>query len=148
MGLFPEADICAQRLGVPVIAYSYPMPAVGGPVLPVNLLYAVMNDNQGHRPLSQQDILDAINRCLATATATRKKLFWTQLLNPVSWVTEIIAYVIRIPFLILRKAGLPASVEESVWGHIMKILFFVLLLLASLRWGLKLSAKDLLQFVK
>jgi hypothetical protein len=148
MDLFPEADASADRLGISVMAYSYSMPGVGGPVLPVNLLYAVINDNQGHEPLSQQEILDTIDRCLATAKAARKRLFWTQLLNPIWWVTGVIAYVIRIPFVILRQAGLPASVEESVWGHITKAVFFVMLLLASLRWGLKLSAKDILQFVK
>lgn len=146
--LYPEANACANALGLNVMAHSYPAPMIGGPVIPVNYLYAAVDPDQGHSRLAERDVLDTINRCLATATATRKKLFWTQLLNPVWWVTEIIAYVLRVPFVILRRAGLPASVEESVWGHVMKVAFFVALVLASLHWGLKLSPKSIMDFVK
>src|SRR5215469_3631734 len=144
VSLYPEANSYANALGLSVTAHNYPPPAVGGPVIPVNLLYGAVDRDAGHSRLPKQTVLDTINRCLATATATRKRLLWSQLLNPVWWATETIAYVLRIPFVILRKAGLPASVEESVWGHVIKVAIFALLVLASLHWRLKLSPKNLI----
>ena|ERR1019366_5097266 len=146
--LFPEVDACVAELGISVTAHSYPAPAVGGPILPVNVLYAAVDPDQGHSTLPRRDVIDMLEHCIATATRLRKKLFWAQVLNPVWWVTEVVAYIIRIPFMVLRKAGLPASVEESIWGHVMKVAIFVLLVLASLHWGLKITAKDILQFIK
>lgn len=146
--LYPLASTSANRMGVPVTGQSFPAPIVGGPVIPVNLLYGAFDRNQGHSQLPQQDVLDGIDRCLAQATTVKKHLFWHQLVNPVWWITEVIAYVLRIPFVILRRAGVPASVEESIWGNIVKAVFLLILILISIRWGLGLSAKDLLSFFK
>ncbi len=146
--LFQEAEICARTLGLSVTAQSYPAPMVGGPVLPVNVLFAAIAPREGHSTIPRQTVLDTINRCLGMAARRRKELFWRQLVNPLWWATEIVAYILRLPFLILRKAGLPAVVEESIWGHVVKVAVFIALLLASLHWGLKLSAKNLLDFVK
>lgn len=146
--LFPEANTCANRLGVAVIAHSYPAPAVGGPVIPLNILYGAVDQDEGHARMPRRQILDTIDRCLATATLLREKLFWTQILNPVWWVTEVVAYVIRVPFLILRRAGLPATVEESVWGHVVKVLILIALIVASVHWGINVSARDLIHLLK
>ena len=146
--LFPEANTSANRLGVSVIAHSYPAPIVGGPVIPVNILYAAVDNNEGHTPIPKQRILDTIDRCLAQAVAVKKQLFKHQLINPVWWVTEIIAYVLRIPFLILRRAGVPAKVEESLWGNIFKVMFFIFMVWLSLRYGLNLTGKDILNWIK
>jgi len=148
MMLYPEANTSAQRLGLGVMAQSYPAPMFGGPVIPVNMLYAAVDQEQGHSRISRDSIMDTINRCLATAAAVKHRLFWRQLVNPVWWIVETIAYVLRIPFMILRRAGVPAQVEESIWGNIVKVFFFVVLVLASVYWGLDISPKDLLNLVK
>src|SRR5215469_3397718 len=83
VSLYPEANSYANALGLSVTAHNYPPPAVGGPVIPVNLLYGAVDRDAGHSRLPKQTVLDTINRCLATATATRKRLLWSQLLNPV-----------------------------------------------------------------
>jgi hypothetical protein len=146
--LFPEANTLANRLGVGVMAHSYPAPAIGGPVVTVNVLYAAVDNNEGHQPLPEQRILDTIDRCLAQAITVKNDLFRHQLINPVWWFTEIVAYVLRIPFLILRRAGVPAKVEESIWGNIFKVLFFLLMVWLSLRYGFNLTAKDILNWIK
>lgn len=114
----------------------------------INLLYGAFDRKQGYGQLPQQDILDGINRCLAQAIAVKKHLFWRQLLNPVWWISEVIAYILRIPFMILRRAGVPANVEESIWGHIVKVGVFIAMILIGLHYGLNLTAKDLLGWIK
>ncbi len=146
--LYPEADVCASWLGVDVTCPSFPAPAVGGPVLSVDLLYAVVDRDQGHSRIPKQRVLDFIDLCLARSIAAKKTLLRHQLINPIWWTIEIIAYILRIPFVILRKAGVPANVEESIWGHIIKILVFVTMILIALHYGLKLSAKDVLNWIK
>jgi hypothetical protein len=148
IGMYPEARMYADMLGVCVSAQSYPAPMIGGPIVHVDFLYAAIDPDQGHARISERQVLDTINLCLATATATRKRRLWGQLLNPVWWIVATIGYLLRIPFLILRSAGLPPKVEESTWGHIMKVLFFAVLVLMSLHWGLKLSPENVLKFFK
>jgi hypothetical protein len=148
MMLLPEAQTSARLLGVAVTATSYPAPMIGGPVLTVDLLYAAVDQYQGHSTISCDVIMDNIVKCLASAQATEKKQFYHQLVNPVWWLTEIIAYVLRIPFLILRRAGVPAKVEESVWGNIFKVAFLLLMIWLSLRYGFNLTAKDILNWIK
>jgi len=148
IALYPEASTSANRMGVPVTGQSFPPPMLGGAVIPINVLYGAFDRKQGYGDMPKQDILDGIHRCLAQAIAVKKALFWRQLVNPVWYITEIIAYILRIPFLILRRAGVPTTVEESIWGHIVKILVFIAMILIGLHFGLNLSAKDVLNWIK
>src|SRR5579872_2335335 len=40
---FPEVDHCATDLGINVYLQSFPAPAIGGAVIPVNVLYSAIN---------------------------------------------------------------------------------------------------------
>lgn len=147
--LYPEASASADEIGVNVIAQNFPPPNIGGgPVIPVNLLLGVVDQDQGYSHLSKQRVLDTVERFLAEATALKRRLLWRQLLNPIWWIIEIVAYVLRIPFLILQRAGVPKTVEESIWGHMVKVVVFVVMILIGLHYGLNLSAKDLLSWIK
>lgn len=148
IALYPEASTSANRMAVPVTGQSFPPPTIGGPIIPINVLYGAFDRRQGYGLMPKQDVLDGINRCLAQAVAVKKTLFWHQLINPIWWVVEVIAYILRIPFMILRRAGVPAKVEESIWGHIVKIVVFIVIVLIGLHYGLNLSAKDVLNWVK
>ena len=53
------------------------------------------------------------------------------------WLIEIAAYIVRIPFLILRKAGLPASVEDNIVSQVAKVILTVALLLLVAYLGLE-----------
>jgi hypothetical protein len=148
VAMFEEANQLAHIMRIPVESRSFPPLARGGPIIPINALYAAFDRRQGYRDVAKQDVLDVINRCLAQATRDKKRMFWRQLMNPLWWAIELMAYVLRIPFLILRRAGLPAKIEESIWGNVIKVLFFLLIVWLSLRFGLNLSAKDILGWLK
>lgn len=146
--LYPIANTFAKRLGIVVSGESYPAPAVGGPVVPINFLYAVIEPDQGHNYISEQAALDRIEVAISMAKALKEEWLWRQALNPVWYLIEVVAYVLRIPFLILRRAGIPERVEESVWGHAIKVIFFIILVVLSARFGFDLKANDILSFFK
>jgi hypothetical protein len=54
-------------------------------------------------------------------------------LNPINWIIFIPAQIIRIPFLILEKAGLPKEIEENILSQIFKVFLLFLLILTSMK---------------
>jgi|SRR5581483_407190 len=145
--LFPKANRYAQQLGVGVIAHSYPAPVVGGPVLPVNLFSCVIDRDQGHSRISKIKILDVIDQSIGTAQHKVDREF-KNVINPIWWLVAAFAYFVRIPFLVLRAAGLPASVEEGLWAHIVKgVITALLLLFLAVKFGLKPTMTDVLRAV-
>jgi hypothetical protein len=134
--ILPEVTTYAHRLGVGVIVHSYPAPVVGGPVLPLNLLGSVVDRRRGHGPISVGMILDKMDECIGAAAFMRRRAFW-RLVVPVFWIVDVPAVVIRIPFLILRAAGVPAKVEENIVSQILKVVIVILLLLVMGYLGLE-----------
>ena len=122
--LFPEVDVLAHELDVDVTWQSYPAPSVGGPIIPVNILLSVIDQNMGHGFLEETQVLDVIDRAIGTAETVKRRTF-RRMMNPLCWPIDVSAFVIRIPFLILRKAGLPASVEENVISQVLKVLIVI-----------------------
>lgn len=131
--MLPDLNNYARRMGLGVTAQSVPPPRVGGAILPVNMLESVIDPNRGHGTIAQDRILDTINYCIGQASLLHRRAFW-RMVCPVYWPIDIIAFIIRLPFLILRRAGLPAKVEENVISQIIKTILTVgiLLLLAYL----------------
>jgi hypothetical protein len=82
---------------------------------------------------------------LFSAQSLQKRLLGRQFLNPFWYVVEAFAYVIRIPFLILKRAGLPAAVEETVWAHFVKAIVLIVILEACTYFGIKVTFGDVLQ---
>lgn len=124
---------------------SYPPPAIGGPVIPVNPLAQVVEQFAGHTRISCQDILDCLDKCIGTAQTLQTRLLWRQFLNPFWYIIEGFAYIVRIPFVILRRAGLPASVEQTVWAHFVKAVFLLVILGACAYFGIRVTVGDVLQ---
>ena len=104
--LYPEVNDIAMRLGVSVVFKTYPAPAIGGPVIPVNVLLSVVDQEMGHKPIEKQMILDMIDRCIGTAEVVKRRSL-KRLLIPWYWLIDVPAIIVRFPFLILRNAGLP-----------------------------------------
>ncbi|MFQ5915920.1 MAG: hypothetical protein ACE5JS_22320 [Nitrospinota bacterium] len=148
---FPEVNSLAARLGVAMMWQSFPPPAVGGPVIPVNLLLSVIDQNMGHGRISEQRILDVIDRCIGTGELAKRRGL-KRLLMPWYWVIDIPAVLVRIPFLILRTAGLPATVEENIISQVIKVILVVGILL-SLGYlgiqvtGIQVTVSDLLKLL-
>lgn len=144
--LLPIVTNDAERLDAPINYTSYPAPAVGGPVIPVNILFCVVDQDMGHRPLSKQEILDAIDRCIGTAKTVRRHAFW-RLILPWYWIIDIPATIARIPFLILRQAGLPPKVEENIISQFIKFLLIISMIATASYFGVKITFPDLLQYI-
>lgn len=145
--MYADVNIYAYKLGIGIQVQSYPAPAVGGPVLPVNILASVVNRNKGHRPISKDTILDKINQCVGAAKSAKHKGFW-RLVLPWYWLIDIPALVLRIPFLILEEAGVPEKVEENIISHILKVIIVILFLLLVGYLGLEKYIPDLVKVLK
>lgn len=144
--LIPSVTNDAERLGADIYYKSFPAPAVGGPVIPVNILQSVVDQDMGHAPLSKQTILDAINRCIGTAMTLRRHAFW-RLILPWYWIIDVPATIARIPFLILRQAGLPPKVEENIISQVIKFLLIMSMIATASYFGVKVTFPDLLQLI-
>lgn len=145
--MFPEVNSLAHELGVAgLTCYSYPAPAVGGPVLPVNLLLSVIDREMGHRTIEVARILDVIHRAIGSAEIVKRRALWRAVV-PLYWPIDIVAFIIRIPFLILRKAGVPPKVEENIVSHIIKAILTAVIVALLAYLGLEKHIGDILRFL-
>ncbi|MCP3675002.1 MAG: hypothetical protein GY829_11110 [Gammaproteobacteria bacterium] len=129
-GIQRAKRICAEN-NISQSFSSYPAPAIGGPIIPVNLFEAILNDD-GHKPMPQQRKVDIINQLIgASEERIRKELY--QIINPLFWINLVIQKLLRIPFWILKTAGFKAeSFEASLAGKILRfteIIFLIGLLI-------------------
>ncbi len=142
--LYPEVNDLAMRLGVSVVFQSYPAPAIGGPVIPVNVLLSVVDQEMGHKPIGKQMILDVIDRCIGTAEVVKRRSL-KRLLIPWYWLIDVPTIIVRFPFLILRNAGLPATVEESIVSQVIKAILVIVILAMGAYFGIQIGVSDLLK---
>jgi len=142
--LYPEVNDLAMNLGVSVVFQSYPAPAIGGPVLPVNVLLSVVDQEMGHKPIETQMILDMIDRCIGTAKVVKRRSL-KRLLIPWYWLIDVPTIIVRFPFLILRNAGLPATVEESIVSQVIKAILVIVILAICAYFGIQIGVSDLLK---
>src|SRR2546425_2496443 len=142
--LYPEVNDIAMRLGVSVVFKTYPAPAIGGPVIPVNVLLSVVDQEMGHKPIEKQMILDMIDRCIGTAEVVKRRSL-KRLLTPWYWLIDVPAIIVRFPFLILRNAGLQATVEERIVFQVFKPFLFIVILAICAYFGIQIAVSDLLK---
>ena len=142
--LYPEVNDLAMNLGVSVVFQSYPAPAIGGPVLPVNVLLTVVDQEMGHKPIETQMILDMIDRCIGTAKVVKRRSL-KRLLIPWYWLIDVPTIIVRFPFLILRNAGLPATVEENIVSQVIKAILVIVILAIGAYFGIQIGVSDLLK---
>ncbi len=117
---------------IPQVFQSYPAPAVGGPIIPVNVFSAILNDD-GHAPMPRQRKLDILNELIGSIEERIRREF-RQLINPLFWLNSLLQVVLRIPFWIFQSAGFKTeSFEESLAGKIL-LLVEMVVLLALLSW--------------
>jgi hypothetical protein len=124
--MVPSVQRLADELEVPTQMIERMPLSAGGGTFTRDILSAPLRPSEGLGLISRQAVLDTLDQCIGAAKAARHAAGW-RLLNPLTWVIELVAFVIRIPFLVLRRAGVPAKVEESVMGHIIKLGFLIAL---------------------
>jgi hypothetical protein len=130
--LLPEVSAYARRVGAPTTALGTGVRsgAVG------NYLLGVFQPDQGMIHISQQEVVDNLDRCDGAARFMRREA-GRQLWYPWTWLVTIVAFVLRLPFAILKGAGLPASIEESAWAGVIKVILLVVLTLLAGYLGIK-----------
>jgi len=80
----------------------------------------------------KEAILDAIRVAITNARILHKKS-WIEVLNPVNWIVLILSWIVRIPFLILRQAGVSSKVEENIISQAIKVLSMIGLIYVFLK---------------
>ena len=145
--LLPLVQRAASYLGVPYTAKSIPPAAIGGVIVPVDLFQSVIDPQQGYEIVDRKHILDTINVAKSLA-AERKRKELVYMLLPWNWIIEICAFIIRIPFLILRRAGLPPKVEENIIAHAIKIVATIILISWLTYKGISLIGIDIVDLIK
>ncbi len=144
--MIPEGDTLAGEMGIDVTVGTLPPPTLGGPILPVNMLRAIIDPRCGHGTISRERIEDTLNLCIGIAQARKRRAKWTTF-NPLWWLIALVAFVLRIPFLILRQAGVPRAVEENILAHLIKTLLMVATIALMAYLGLERYVGELMKAI-
>lgn len=145
--LLYSANTFATSLNAGVTIQQFPPLALGGAVLPMNLLRAVIDPDQGYTRIPHWRALDAIDGCIGAAQYHRRRGLG-RLLNPLCWLVDVPAALVRWPFLIMRKAGVPPSVEENIISQVIKVLLVIAILGASAWFGVRVTLGDIVKLWK
>jgi hypothetical protein len=135
----PTVVRCAAALGLKTAVILRQAPALGGAELPADLFALAISPQflaEYNAPTAW--VIDLVDRCIGAAMDARRAAM-VRLFSPWCWVVDVPSLILRLPFLILRGAGLPPSVEESLIGQVAK----VALLLAAVAVSGYFGAKDL-----
>jgi hypothetical protein len=125
-----------HQLGIPTDLWSYPAPAVGGPVISVNVFEATLND-PSHSGVDKQLIIDTLNRTVGEGDekvcAERRHV-----LNPAWWLWSVASFILRIPFILISTTGLRIEkFEAGAGGIILKVVEAVAIAYVLVKLGLQ-----------
>ncbi len=135
-----EADV----LGISHRLHSYPI--AGGPVVSVDLFDAIVDPNKGYRTIDRKKIIDCVEKAISTARKRQKEALFHSLC-PWNWIIDGCAWVIRLPFVILRRAGLPPKVEENIISQVIKVVCVIIIIAYVAYKGLKIDLGLLLKLI-
>lgn len=141
------AQRAAESLGAPTgWTLHPPVGSARGP-MSVDVFTAVVNPQMIPTPPSRRMILSLINEAVGAAEEARRAAR-NRALSPWWWIVDWPAAALRVPFLILRAAGVPRKVEENVVAHIAKILLLLVTAWLAAAKGLNISVSDLTSLLK
>jgi len=82
------------------------------------------------------DVRDTVNRALGSLERTRGQEV-RRLLNPISWVTRAVVFVVRLPYLILQSSGFDVDkIQEHLIARLFQLLYGIALIVLLVRFGL------------
>lgn len=115
-----RATRIAIQNGVSILGNSYPPPAVGGPVIPINLFEVVLHDHSysGYNP---QQVIGDLN---STVSAAHERIHteFMHMINPLYWLYALLRFVIRIPFMLIQMSGFNVGkIEDHVVSKLFKL---------------------------
>lgn len=109
----------ADKYGIPIRMQSCPPPMVGGVIIPVNVVTAILHDTS-YDGIGHQVIIDTVERLEGAVDADAGEQFW-KLINPIFWARELIIFALRIPFMLLEATGFDVrKIEDQLWGRVIK----------------------------
>lgn len=137
-----RAERIASQLGIPYVYKSCPPPVIGGPVISIPLFSAILTDNS-YGGINPQMIADALEKVSGEVDAEFHRYLW-RALNPITLVFDLLAYILRLPFLFLAAAGFNTDkIEDQLWGRLFKVAeLFVMAWLALNYFGLDKSVVE------
>ncbi len=125
----------SDKYGVSTSILSIPPPIIGGPMIPVNIYEAVLNDNSYGRKMNSQLIMDAINKTIGQIEVQKKKDI-INIFNPMFWIKLLFVKIIRIPFVILSMSGFNIEkIENHLISKLFKFFEVAFIILMLLRFG-------------
>ena len=119
--LIPYAEYYEEYLNLTLTISQCPPPSIGGPVIqysPFRWSLASESDIIG---VSKPFIMDYIVTAVEAAKIRYKESI-KNIINPFCWIIYISSQIIRIPFLILRQAGVSPRIEENIVSQIVKVI--------------------------
>lgn len=130
----PNIIHISRRAGIPSVLQSYPAPAVGGPVIPVNIYESILQDDS-HGGIPNQRKLDTLNKLIGQLEG-KIDFEFKKIINPLFWLGLAIEKVLRIPFWLLSKTGFEiGKIEDHFLGKAFKLVEIIVLLYISIRLG-------------
>ena len=82
------------------------------------------------------------------AAQTIESELWWRLVLPWHWLVGLPAWFVRLPFLILRRAGVPARVEENVGAYILKVILTVIFYLCLAYLGIRVTVPEVVSMFR
>ena len=145
--MLPEVTDYSVRIGCARIIEHIPPPMIGGPILRIPVLDLVVSQDIGNHlsQISLQEVRDVLNQYVGAATKMKTRA-WARVSRPWNWPVALIGWLIRAPFAILRRAGLPAKVEENLISQVIKVILLLGVLAILAYFGL--SAADVVNVLK
>lgn len=130
-----ETSRVALRHGVSTQLKSFPAPAIGGPVIPVDVFYSVLHDTS-HGGIDRQLIVDSINETIGECERDLKVEF-RRMFNLFYWIKSVFVFIIRIPFMLISVSGFNVEeVEKHLISKLFKIAELGVLIYLFLKLGL------------
>ncbi len=111
-----------------------PPAVVGGPPVTDSAFNWSLRYGQiyvGHLP-HKDAILDAIKIAISTTRILYGRSI-RKAINPIFWLIYIFSWIVRIPFLILRQAGVSSKIEENIISQAIKVLSMIGLIYVFLK---------------
>ena len=102
------------------------MPAVaGGGQVSIDLLANLTDQDAKNWILPPPErALAVIDICIGAAKRAQRDGL-KRLLIPIYWLVDLPALMIRWPWLILEKAGLPPDIERNTWTYVLKVVLLL-----------------------
>lgn len=123
-----------SKVNIGLTITSYPAPAVGGPVIYINMLDAILNDYT-HGGVEPQLIIDTLNKTIGIYERLVEEEFYN-MINPLYWIKSMFLLIIKMPYNILKLSGFDvAKIEQALWGKAINLLWMLMLIKMLIDYG-------------